>query len=223
MPKPRGKKNKSVKPRLLIYCEGEKTEPYYIREYIALKHPTVRTLTSSVRVEDTKKNTPVALVKEAIKAKRDEGAPATDEYWVVYDRESVNKYSDALHQQAFDLARSNTLYVVLSNVCFEYWILLHFTDSAISANCCDDVIKDSRFTSALSGAGILSYNKTNVDLAKKIVSQVATARERAKKINEQTKKSASAADIDKPYRLNPYTNMYELLDAIDNYAVTYFP
>lgn len=173
------------------------------------------------------KNTPVALVEEAIKerdkAKRDEEALATDEYWVVYDRESVNKYADALHQQAFDLAKSNTLHVVLSNVCFEYWILLHFIDSAISANCCDDVIKDNRFVSALRGADILSYSKTDAGLARKIVSHVATARDRAKRINEQTKKSAPAADIDKPYRLNPYTNMYELLDAIDTYMATYFP
>ncbi len=234
MPKPRGKKIKSVKPRLLIYCEGEKTEPNYIREYIAWKHPTVRTLNSSVVVVDTKKNTPVALVEEAIKArkvKRGDGTPTADDYWVVYDREAVSKYSDKLHQKAFDQAKKQTLHVVLSNVCFEYWILLHFIDSAISVNCCDDLIEDTRFTSALKSAGLYPYNKTNAVLARKIVSYVdangdsvvTIARGRAARINEQTKTAAPKVDIDKPYRLSPYTNMHELLDAIDDYVKINFP
>ena len=233
MPKLRGKKNKVVKPRLLIYCEGEKIEPNYIREYIAWKHPTVRAFNSSVIVMDTDKNTPVALVKVAIKKMNENnnrGENVTDEYWVVYDRESVNKYPDELHQQAFTEARKQEVHVVLSNVCFEYWILLHFIESAVSANCCDDVINNNAFASALKSAGIPNYSKTDISLAKKIVahvdanqiSAVDIARERAKRINEQTKACAPKGNINRPYCLSPYTNMHELLDAIDNYVGKYF-
>ena len=34
MAKPRKKGNRVVKPKIYIFCEGEKTEPSYIRAYI---------------------------------------------------------------------------------------------------------------------------------------------------------------------------------------------
>jgi len=70
MPKKRCRHSIPLKPNLHIYCEGEKTEPNYIRSYIETRFPGTRL--SPVR--RTRKNTPVQLVEEAIKAKEDSPA-----------------------------------------------------------------------------------------------------------------------------------------------------
>ena len=90
MPKPKKRERQELKPRLHIFCEGEKTEPNYLNLYIGAVLPG----TKLIIVEKTNKNTPVQLVEEALKAKAKE--PDGDIFWVVYDREGQAKYPDAL-------------------------------------------------------------------------------------------------------------------------------
>jgi len=126
MPKPRGnKKKKKLKPIMHIFCEGEKTEPNYINGYINEYFSSNRLL-KVVKVEKTRKNTPVQLVEEAIRLQADNATPSHDVFWVVYDREAKNKYTDDLHKKAQTKAESQGIEVCLTNVCFEVWILLHF-------------------------------------------------------------------------------------------------
>lgn len=97
MPKAKkSKNNKPVKPAFHIYCEGEKTEPYYIKGFIEHFYSSYRNI---LIIENTNKNTPVQLVEEAINAKKI-GAP-NDIYWVVFDRESTSKYSLKYHNDAY--------------------------------------------------------------------------------------------------------------------------
>ena len=107
MPKPR--KPSKLKPlkTLKIFCEGEKTEPNYLKGYIATLDNETRK--SVVEIEKTRKNTAVQLVEEAIKAKKSSQSLPEDEFWVVYDRESVAKYPDELHAKAFDKANNSPL------------------------------------------------------------------------------------------------------------------
>lgn len=46
---------------------------------------------------------------------------------------------------------------------------------------------------------------------------VSKARDNAKKMNKSTL-SCSEKGKDQPYQLNPYTDVYKLLDAIDQFA-----
>ena len=69
MPRERGAGQKKLKPRLHIFCEGEKTEPNYLKGYIEHKFPGTRL--SPVR--QTSKNTPIQLVEEAIREKKKPG------------------------------------------------------------------------------------------------------------------------------------------------------
>jgi hypothetical protein len=89
MAKTRKKNTRQVKPKIYIFCEGEKTEPSYIR---------LKKAAQQVNIEKTKKNTPVQLVDAAIKfsGKSDY---ENDQVWVVYDRESEHKYPDQLQKQ----------------------------------------------------------------------------------------------------------------------------
>ena len=77
MPKPRGERKRELKPVLHIFCEGEKTEPNYINGYLKKFCPGNRRL-KVIKVEKTRKNTPVQLVDEAVTLKKDRNTPNAD-------------------------------------------------------------------------------------------------------------------------------------------------
>jgi len=215
MPKPRKQSNKSVLPVLHIYCEGEKTEPNYLKGYINKFYPGSRRY-KVVEIEETKKNTPVQLVTEATIRKKDRSTPRDDEFWVVYDRESVAKYSDALHSKAYNKATSNAINVALTNVCFEVWILLHLIESNACYSSYDDLRSRSPLRSELRKRGIADYDKSDTTIFDAISRDIETAKKRAERMNQATLTSSFDTE-NAPYKLNPYTKVHALLDAIDDF------
>lgn len=215
MPRDRKKKGKPVKPTLHIFCEGEKTEPYYLKSYIGEFHSSTRQL-ATILVEKTEKNTPVSLVNEAIAHKNSNGLKI-DEYWVVYDREAVNKYSDSLHQDARQKADANGINIALSNVCFEHWLLLHLDDHRRSYSNCNDLLKNSTLKALLeSKCGIKNYDKGLPFLFEKIKHGIDDAVKRAEAICVNAVKSAVTGK-EAPHYLNPYTDVHKLLEAMKEF------
>jgi hypothetical protein len=222
MPKPRGQQKKTVKAKIHIFCEGAKTEPNYIRAYIEIKHPTVRSLKSEnqpVRIVNTSKNTPKQLVDEASKFVQSL-ENASDQVWVVYDRESPRKHTDSVHADARNMALANGVHIAFSNVCFELWLLLHFKYAVIGCDMCDDVIRHKYFKDAMKEIDVDSYAKGQANVASLIISQKGTDTAKANAIatNAATIASSPEEDEDKPYKLRPYTDVYKLLDEIDKIA-----
>lgn len=204
-----------LKPILHIYCEGEKTEPNYLNRYIEKFFSENRRL-KVVKVEKTKKNTPVQLVEEAIKSKKK--SPDGDVFWVVYDRESTHKYSDALHETACSKAKAKGIKIAFSNVCFEVWLLLHFQNNAKSYFNYDDLRDNSRLREECKKRGLKNYEKGEQFLFDLFTTdEIKHARKQARRMNSQTKKSAISTHT-KPYQWNPYTNFHHLLHAIDKFA-----
>jgi hypothetical protein len=215
MPKIRNKAVKALKPVLHIYCEGEKTEPNYLHGYIDKFFSQNRRL-KIIKIENTKKNTPVQLVEEAIKAKKNN--PDGDVFWVVYDRESVQKYPDELHAKACSKAKSQKIKIALSNVCFELWLLLHFQNNTTAYSNYDDLRKNSSLRSECQKRGLKDYDKGEKSVFNFFTNQdIKQARIRARKMNAETKKTANVS-CTKPYQWNPYTNVHHLLHAIDKFA-----
>jgi hypothetical protein len=113
---------------LLVFCEGERTEP----EYLAAlrREPAVRDVAAvDIRIDrDSAGFTPLALVRRAIaaraKSQRERGE--IDEFWCVFDVEWP-KHHPAL-QEAVSLAAGNDIKLAVSNPCFEIWLVLHFAD-----------------------------------------------------------------------------------------------
>lgn len=222
MPKSRGQQQKTVKAKIHIFCEGAKTEPNYIRAYIEVKHPTVRRLQGEdqpVKIIPTSKNTPKQLVEVATKFKKALDN-LSDEVWVVYDRESSRKYADSVHVSAMSKALAKGVQIAFSNVCFELWLLLHFQRAAISCDMCDDVINHPHFKQAMAQIKVSSYAKGQADVASLIIKAkgTAVATANAKAINAATIAAAPEGDEDKLYKLRPYTDVYNLLEAIDEVA-----
>lgn len=221
MPKKRNNSN-SIEPtkKLHIFCEGEKTEPLYLQAYLEHFYGSKKILEDTIKIKKTNKNTAVALVNEAKKLKHSSTVTKNDEYWVVYDRESIAKYPEKYHKQAYDLAKSNNVNVALSNVCFEIWILLHLGYTTASYTCFEDLKRNSNLQAGLTALGMQTkYDKGSAELFKFVKSKIPDAITNAKRVNAATLRS-SQAGRNKPYQLNPYTDIYKLFEAIEDFIKT---
>ena len=113
------------RPRILVVCEGEQTEPGYLHSL---------RITEKIRLVEIEiveaAGVPKTIVELAVRKKREAEKRATregdssqryDEVWCVFDVDAHPNLAEALQQ-----ADANKIHVALSNPCFELWVLLHF-------------------------------------------------------------------------------------------------
>jgi hypothetical protein len=113
--------------RILIVCEGEKTEPNYFRKF-----PENPEVYDRIDIHGTGYNT-VSLVNEAIKLKN-EARKKKEPYieaWCVFDKDD---FSLELFINAILLAGRNQIKCAYSIEAFEIWYMLHYHyyDAALS-------------------------------------------------------------------------------------------
>jgi hypothetical protein len=117
---------------LVIFCEGERTEPEYLD---ALKRqPSVRDVAAvDLRVETGKggsvPGTLVAMATEARSRAINEEAEI-DEFWCVFGVEWPRNHPGL--REAIQQARTNGIKLAISNPCFELWLILHFQDHSMA-------------------------------------------------------------------------------------------
>jgi len=213
MPKRKSKSKIPLIAAFHIFCEGEKTEPYYIRGYIDNYHSDKKNI---LLVEDTKKNTPVQLVEAAVAHKK--GTTIGDIYWVVFDRESTTKYSNELHHEARVLADKNNIEIAFSNVCFELWLLLHMEYSAASYDSCDNLLKKSKLKSLLRARGISDYDKGFAFLFDTLKNEngVENAMRNSNKLRSFVLSGAEQGK-EQPHQINPYIDVQDMFADMDNF------
>lgn len=147
-PSRRRRPHRPGNPRVLILCEGAKTETDY---FSALK--TAERLTSVVvRPSRLGQAGPRGLWERARDELRDD--PGWDEIHCVLDHDGRDSAIDDLEQKLAALDRwrhSTRVAMTLSDPCFEYWLLLHFeftdrpfTATGQSRSACDEVIEQLR-------------------------------------------------------------------------------
>jgi lipopolysaccharide export LptBFGC system permease protein LptF len=193
---------RSVQWRLLVLCEGakDKSESAYFKALINDRRNPDHRL--EVKVVDTKKNTARELVREAKKLK----ATNKDQVWVVFDKDGYT-----LHAQAFDQAAANGIKIAFSSICFEYWLLLHFGYTTRPFANCSELIAYIRteYGYDYDKSSPLTYAKT-----KHLLAQAKTNAQRCRKYQLQS----NPADFP-IYEMNPYTNVDELVTAIEQFSV----
>lgn len=212
MPRPKKKQKVQLERTFRIFCEGAKTEPYYIKGYLRNFREDNK---ASIEVMDCNKNTPVQLVEAAIKFKASNRSIKGDEFWVVYDREAVTKYPRALHLKAWDKAKAKSINVALSNVCFEHWLLLHFVDSAGAYSSFADLKEKSALEDEVQKVCPGPYDKASTELFEHIKSNIEVAKLRADSINRRGFLAAGHQNL--PFDINPYSGIPDLLRAIDDF------
>lgn len=120
----------TVEPRarVLIVCEGKKTEPFYfegLRKKLELATFEVKVCGEGCG------SAPINVVDHAIKERQkdmESGGSGYDHVWCVIDIESPEKHHTLA--QALDKAKANNLGVAASNPCVEFWFYLHFENKA---------------------------------------------------------------------------------------------
>ncbi|MEZ4266323.1 MAG: RloB family protein [Myxococcota bacterium] len=127
-PRVHGRPAREPRRRILLVCEGLRTEPEYFRGYIAhLRASTVR-LEIVAGAGDPKNIVDAARLMQrsaAAEAKRHGDAYlAYNEVWCVFDRDQHVRFDEAIA-----LAQKHRVRVAPSNPCFELWLCLHFRDN----------------------------------------------------------------------------------------------
>jgi len=179
-----------------IVCEGEMTEPNYFRGI--LKHYGL----NNGRVIKPKDNSPMGIVKEAKELRKQAiraRIPQQDIIvWAVFDRDGHVRIQDALV-----MARDNNICVAFSNVCFEYFILLHYEKVTRPFTRCDEVIK---YIIDNHDSSYLKNNNHFLNLKDKISDAI---NHNNWLISTHWIQEINNGDIN--IELNPYTNVYELV------------
>ncbi len=120
---------KKTSCRILIVCEGEKTEPYYFKEFKKINNES---FTYEVSAEGKGLNT-IAVVEEAITRKQQAELTPTpyDSVWAVFDKDDFSKdhFNNAIYK-----AKKYGVQVAWSNEAFELWYLYHFHNRITAMN-----------------------------------------------------------------------------------------
>jgi len=110
--------------KVLIVCEGEKTEPLYFNELVDY----YEIHSANVRVSGDCGSDPLSVVNHGIKLYEDERRVESgtfDRVYCVFDRDTHPNYQQALDKLA-SVKPKAVFFAANSVPCFEYWLLLHF-------------------------------------------------------------------------------------------------
>lgn len=189
--------------KILIVCEGEKTEPNYFqgaKDYYALN-------SANVEICGDCGSDPVSIIKYAKQCYREErdAGDAFDKIFCVFDRDAHPHYTQAMNEIS-GATPKNTFEAINSVPCFEYWLLLHFihTTHPYAAqhnnSACNQVLSELR-------AYMPGYAKGRVDVFKELVDQLDFAIQNA--IRAWQTAQANGTD-------NPSTQVHELIEYLKN-------
>jgi hypothetical protein len=176
------KQSKPVTKTLVVFSEGEKTEPNYLNGYKGDYAVDPR----SIIIKNSKNTDPKGIINDAFKYKQENKLSKNDQLWVIFDREGLAKYTHAYHKEATQLANSRGINIAFSNVCFEQWLIYHFSDSTRSYSSYSNLISESELLVELAKISITSYEKGQ-NIYSKLKDKIDTAKENAKSIREQLK------------------------------------
>ncbi|MBF0456976.1 MAG: RloB domain-containing protein [Nitrospirae bacterium] len=200
----RKKITKPAYDKILIVCNGEKTEPNYFNKF---KDDLYNKM---IKIEGSEKNTE-SLVKYVLDNYHiyvkpdDDDAKGFDIIWVVFDRDSFppQKFNEAIR-----LAENNKIRVAYSNEAFELWYLLHFNyhDSAISRK-----LYEGKLTDLLG----YKYKKNSEDMYDTLKDKQETAIKNAKRSLEYYENNDPNGI--NPEKNNPSTTVHLLVEELNTY------
>ena len=199
----RRKAKRASYDKILIVCEGEKTEPNYFNELINF----YKLNTANVEIDGTCGSSPKSVFERAIELYENENCKgdAFDKVYCVFDKDSHETYDETLIRIKAQNPKS-VFSAVVSVPCFEYWILLHFHYSTKpyhatgSSSIGNEVLKDLK-------AVFPEYTKGSEDIFESLSGQLEFAKANA--IRSLTHAQANHTD-------NPITHIHELVEYLQN-------
>jgi len=195
----RRKSKRAPYDRVLIVCEGSKTEPNYLQELI----DCLELNSANVEVDGSSGSSPVSVVQHAKSRYAEEKRKndAFDRVFCVFDKDAHASYTRALDEAARSLPK-RVFSSINSVPCFEYWVLLHFVFSTRSYTGAGAKSACARLIEELLRY-IPGYSKGANGLFKDLMDQT----DQAVAFSKRALQEASRNDTD-----NPSTLMHELVE-----------
>lgn len=161
--------------RVLIVCEGEKTEPYYFTGLI--EHYGL----SSANVEVTGNcgSDPMSIIAHAKERFEEEKRASNpfDRIYCVFDKDAHDNYNQALAELTKPSLKKH-FHAVRSVPCFEYWLLLHFVYTTKPYEPLHDNSVGNQLLTALQRY-LPTYKKALPDIFERVVGQIEFAKNNA--------------------------------------------
>ncbi len=195
--KQRGRYTKKRKQIILVATEGDnKTEKTYLQEINRIIQDV------SIVFADGNSTDPINMVEDTVRTadKRGFDTEYGDKAFIVFDAD-FNKESQIV--EARKLANDNGFQLVISNPCFEVWLLLHFRYSSKGYQSNDEVINEIKNRWP-------EYRK-NIGSFQGILDRTEMAVDNAKKLEAFHDSVNPKTDAEKR---NPSTDVYKLIDLI---------
>jgi hypothetical protein len=183
-----------MEPYIKIICEGSETEPNYFNSW--LKSIGLKLINPAFK---PKNHSPLGVVnaaKEEYKKAKLLKIPNNRIFiFAVFDRDKHDGVPEA-----FDALKNSPIKAIFSNICFEYWILLHFEFTTKAFSSCDEII------SYIKKKHDPSYGKQkdNFQIFQQQIPKAIEHANRLKKLNEN-----ETLPI---WEQNPYCNVQEILE-----------
>jgi len=197
-------KNKAPYGRVLIVCEGSKTEPEYfkdLRDYYQLKTANIEICGEEC---DSSPSKVLQYAERLYHEEKDIGNPF-DRVYCVFDKDTHTTYTSTV--DAINRKRDkNTWFAITSIPSFEYWILLHFFASTkpyqpLPGNSAANQLLSELLTY------LPEYSKGQKGLFIQLVPQLEFAKQNAIRLL----KAAEVNGTD-----NPSTRVHELVEYLQN-------
>jgi hypothetical protein len=200
----RQKAKRAPYDRVLIVCEGSKTEPNYLHEI----RDTYRLNTANIEIcGDECGSDPLSVVNYAIEKFRED--QDYDCVYCVIDRDKHMTFHAALDKlRQTKLGKKVVFTAVVSVPCFEFWLLLHFTYTTRqfcaqgNSSNCDLVIKELNKKDLIPG-----YRKGATNIFASTKDRLNTAIKNARKLHQHNESAGTNS---------PATNMHELIEYLIN-------
>lgn len=190
--------------KVLIVCEGEKTEPFYFRELI--DHYEIHS--ANVHISGACGSDPVSVVKHGLKLYHKEKSSPSGPYdrvYYVFDRDAHPNYQQALNLVA--ATKPNHIFHAITSVpCFEYWLLLHFYHTTAPYSAVGGISAGAAVLSALQTVWP-EYTKAKQGVFDSRLNQLEFAKANAVRAFAEAKKTHTD---------NPTTRIHELVEYLQN-------
>lgn len=197
-------KSRPPAPRILLVCEGEKTEPSYFKDMIN----SLR-LSNQVKIGSNNGSSPDKVVARAVElfdSSKSEG-DAFDEVYCIFDSDAHEHFNKAVSRLKELKKSGKPFFDVVSVPCFEFWLLLHFgyTEKPYAAKGKKSV-GDVLVSDLKTKEGFSSYGKGMKGIFSILISRMDAAIKNAKKLQENSRGDGDYS--------NPSTQVHILVERL---------
>ncbi|MBE9247852.1 RloB domain-containing protein [Dolichospermum sp. LEGE 00240] len=174
--------SRTITQKILIACEGSKTEPIYFNSIRnELRSPTLEIIVLRNQGKTDPGNIIEILIEKRQQMKDEKRWTTNDAAWAVFDGDEHIEKSRTSWENAINKANSQKINLAITNPCFELWYLIHFQDHLSQINR-DKLVK-------LLDKHIPDYDKSMCLYPKPLKELTNQAIQRAEKIAKQIERN----------------------------------